>query len=231
MIVLALDTTSQAGSAALLRDSVVLQEVTGDLAVTQVQRLPMQLARLLEEVGVALAEVDLLAVSVGPGSFTGLRVGIAAMQGLAVAADKLIVPVPALEALAHAGAGRGLAIAPWIDAQRGQVFAALYDAAGGQPLREASALPPRQTLELLALTPHSDRVRFVGDGAVRYAAEIATIMGARGEVDDAVPLLAGHVARIGAEGRHRPVPPHLVAPIYVRRPDVELARDLRAQGK
>jgi hypothetical protein len=88
MIVLALDTTSQAGSAALLRDSVVLQEVTGDLAVTQVQRLPMQLARLLEEAGVALAEVDLLAVSVGPGSFTGLRVGIAAMQGLAVAAGQ-----------------------------------------------------------------------------------------------------------------------------------------------
>lgn len=231
MIVLALDTTSRTGSAALLRDGVVLHDVAGNLAVTQVQRLPLQLARLLDDAGVRLAEVDLLAVAVGPGSFTGLRVGIAAMQGLAMAAAKPIVPVSALEALAQAGVGSGRLIAPWIDAQRGQVFAALYDATARQVLLAPSSLPPQHTLATLgAGLQEGSSVRFVGDGAVRYAAEIEATMDGRGEVDHVVPLLAGHIARIAADGRHQPVAPHAVAPIYVRRPDVELARERRSQG-
>ena len=84
--------------------------------------------RALEAASVSLRDLDLLAVAAGPGSFTGLRVGIAAMQGLAMALDRRIVPVSILDALAHLGADGHQLIATWVDAQRGEVFSALYDA-------------------------------------------------------------------------------------------------------
>jgi tRNA threonylcarbamoyladenosine biosynthesis protein TsaB len=120
MIVLALDTTGRAGSAAIVQGGVVLAELSGDPAVTHGQRLPGELMRLVDDACIALEAVDLLAVAAGPGSFTGLRVGIATMQGLAVATGKPIVPISTLEALARAGFNEGDAlVAPWIDAQRG----------------------------------------------------------------------------------------------------------------
>ena len=134
--ILAIDTTTRAGSTAVLDDHQVLIELTGDAATTHGERLPAEVARTLAAAGVALDTVDLLAVVAGPGSFTGLRVGIASMQGLAFARGLKIVPVSALEAIARQ-AQRGLSpartIAPWVDAHRGEVFAALY---AGSPLDE-----------------------------------------------------------------------------------------------
>ncbi len=168
MIVLALDTTGRAGSAAIVQGGVVLAELSGDPAVTHGQRLPGELMRLVDDAGIALEAVDLLAVAAGPGSFTGLRVGIATMQGLAVATGKPIVPVSTLEALARAGFKEGDAlVAPWIDAQRGEVFGALYDT-GRTPIGEPTALPPAATLTSLATIAGGRRIRLVGDGAVRY---------------------------------------------------------------
>jgi tRNA threonylcarbamoyladenosine biosynthesis protein TsaB len=117
MIVLALDTTGRAGSAAIVDDSVVRAEMSGDPAITHGQRLPGELMQLVERAGIPLNTIDLLAVAAGPGSFTGLRVGIAAMQGLAMATGKPIVPVSTLEALARAGSRNDdWLVAPWIDA-------------------------------------------------------------------------------------------------------------------
>ena len=104
MIVLSVDTTGRAGSAAIVDGTVVLAEVSGDPTLTHGQRLPGELMELVNRAGVGLNAVDLLAVAAGPGSFTGLRVGIAAMQGLAMALGKPIVPISTLEALARAGA-------------------------------------------------------------------------------------------------------------------------------
>ena len=135
MIILALDTTTRAGSAAVLRDGVVLAELSGDPALTHGQRLPGELMRVLAQADVRIEDVDLFAVAAGPGSFTGLRVGIATVQGLAMARSRRVVPVSTLDALAWAAANAAGAaanadrrIAAWMDAQRGDVFAALYDA-------------------------------------------------------------------------------------------------------
>ena len=104
VLVLALDTTSRSGSAAVVQDGELVGEIVGDGSRTHGERLPLDLMRVLETASVRLDAVDLLAVAAGPGSFTGLRVGIAAMQGLAMAIDRRIVPISALEALAIAGA-------------------------------------------------------------------------------------------------------------------------------
>ena len=102
MLVLALDTTTRRGSVALVRDGVELESYAGDEGVTHGQRLPGDLVRVLDRQKLSLGDVDLFAVAAGPGSFTGLRIGIATMQGLALASGKPIIGVSALDALHHA---------------------------------------------------------------------------------------------------------------------------------
>ena len=84
MLILALDTTTRGGSAAVLRDDSVLAVLDGDAARTHGERLPGELAEVLRMAGVALQDIELLAVARGPGAFTGLRIGLAAMQALAM---------------------------------------------------------------------------------------------------------------------------------------------------
>jgi tRNA threonylcarbamoyladenosine biosynthesis protein TsaB len=222
--VLSLDTTTRAGSSAVLNDQTVLSEVRGDARLTHGERLPGELTRALAAANVQLNQIDLLAVAAGPGSFTGLRVGIAAMQGLAMAIGRRIVPVSALDALARAaGAGSDL-VAAWIDAQRGQVFATLYDEIGLRTLSEPSAMTPVETLESWSATAAGKRIRFIGDGALRYADLIRRQLGARAFLLPDAPPLAGIIGAIAALNPHRAVLPHAVVPIYIRRPDAELAR-------
>ena len=206
----------------------MLWEGAGDPLLTHGERLPGELRTALRGAAVDLANVDLFAVAAGPGSFTGLRVGIAAMQGLAVATGRQIVPVSTLEALALAASttSSGL-IAAWMDAQRGQVFSTLYRSGTSDPIEPASALTPTETLASWSAHDLADVV-FIGDGAVRYA---EVIRGALSEPHRilAPPPLAPIVGRIAAGAPQRAVNPHAVIPIYVRRPDAELAR--LARGK
>jgi tRNA threonylcarbamoyladenosine biosynthesis protein TsaB len=132
MVVLGLDTTTRAGSCAIARDGRVVLEHSSDTA-EHASRLPRDLMVLLEEAALTLQDIDVFAVATGPGSFTGLRIGIATMQGLAFARNKPLIGVSSFDALAdRAGGGR---TAIWIDAWRGEVYAALYE-------RGEEVLPP-----------------------------------------------------------------------------------------
>jgi tRNA threonylcarbamoyladenosine biosynthesis protein TsaB len=231
MVILALDSSTAAGNAAVLRDRRVVVERVGDRSRTHGTRLPSELMTALADAGVALADVDRFAVATGPGSFTGLRVGIASMQGLALAGGKLIAPVSTFEALAFRARDSADPIGIWIDAQRGEVFAALFAPHSQAMLIAPSALHPLQTLDawngqLAAI----ERVRFTGDGAVRYAGELRARLGDRAIVDADTPPLAGAIAEIACADPERAVRPHAIVPLYVRRPDAELARERRAQG-
>ena len=255
-MILALDTSSAGGSAAVLRDGVIVAERGGDATRTHGERLPRELMAVLEEADADLHDVTTFAVCTGPGSFTGLRVGIATMQGLAFAQRKLVVPVSAFEALARtrtsmpnpnpnansgtsepqnsrtpepAPAPTPAPVATWIDAHRGEVFACLYDADGRVVLREPTSLSPAATLdEWLRRGVAADAaLRFEGDGAIKYSAVIRERL-PRATIAAAVPFLAGTIARLADAGPDRAVTPHAVIPLYVRRPDAELARDRKA---
>jgi tRNA threonylcarbamoyladenosine biosynthesis protein TsaB len=191
--------------------------------LTHGQRLPADLMRVLDQADASLGDVGLLAVAAGPGSFTGLRVGIATMQGLAFAAGLRIVPVSALDALARAAADGTRPVAAWMDAQRGQVYAALY-APGGEVVIEPTSLSPEETLSAWRQRGAPDAIHFTGDGAIRYAGTITRLWASTSTTMPDVPPLAGIIGQIAHDHPERAVSPHAVVPIYVRRPDAELAR-------
>lgn len=244
MVVLALDTSTAAGSVALVRDAELLGCRSGDAGRTHGERLPGDLLALLAEHDLAAGAVDVFAACCGPGSFTGLRVGLATVQALALVNGKPLVTVPTLEAVARtaavaaAGAGRAPLAGAWMNAHRGEVFAALYEApaetgddpaaAGAEPLVEVA--PPvaaapevvvRQWRDLLR--GDGRRVALAGDAVAPARPLLEGELDCRGLLAESVPPLAPIAARLAVAGRAA-AGPHAARPVYVRRPDAELAR-------
>jgi tRNA threonylcarbamoyladenosine biosynthesis protein TsaB len=242
VLILALDTTTRGGSVAVARDDEVLAVREGDAARTHAERLPAEIDGVLAAAAVPLRALDLLVVASGPGGFTGLRIGLAAIQGLAMALERPTVGVSAFDALVQTrlvpGARQTRAfderIATWLDAGRGEVYAALYEAAApdedGVPWRQvqaASVASPQRVLDRMPRSPAA-RVTIVGDGAARYA-ELIRRTEPRWMLATDLPPLAPALAWIGrrrAERGHAG-PPHALQPLYVRRPDAEVERDRR----
>jgi tRNA threonylcarbamoyladenosine biosynthesis protein TsaB len=225
MVVLALDTTTKGGSCAVARDGVVLRERPGDGDRGHDARLPADLMALLDAAGLGLAEVDVFAVATGPGSFTGLRIGIATMQGLAFARSKPLIGVSAFDALACT-ASRGR-VATWMDAWRGEVYAALYD--DGRESQPPTVQAPAALLRTLRGTP----TLFAGEAAATHRQEILDTLGGDARfADPPAPLIAGTIALIAADAVRagQCPPPHAIRPVYVRRPDPEPAREPRPVG-
>ena len=229
MVILALDTTTPAGSCALAAGGAVVREEACDASLPPAARLPLDLMTILEHTSMRLGDVDGFAVATGPGSFTGLRIGIATMQGLAFAAGKPLVGVSALDALARVGESEaaGSRVATWVDAWRGEVYAALYE--GGREIEAPIVTSPLELLKRLGDVP----TFFIGDGARTYERAIHEVMGPLAQIAAVpTPLLAGTIAVVGAAvaAEDRYLPPHAIRPLYVRRTDAELARDSRASG-
>jgi tRNA threonylcarbamoyladenosine biosynthesis protein TsaB len=229
MLVLALDTTTRDGSCAVADEDRVLRERAGDAARPHDERLPGDLMALLDEASLALTDVDVYAVATGPGSFTGLRIGIATMQGLAFAAGKPLIGVSGFDALAHLGgaaAPDAARIATWVDAWRGEVYAAAYQ--DGEELEAPLVEPPAELLARYAR--RGGDWLLIGDAAEIYRDAIAAALGPSVRIAaPAAPPLAGTIAQraaAAARAGHRP-PPHAIRPLYVRRPDAELARNAR----
>jgi tRNA threonylcarbamoyladenosine biosynthesis protein TsaB len=227
MRVIALDSTTRAGSVALVEDDCVIDERGGDASRTHAERLPAEITALAEAHGLALADVDLYAVASGPGSFTGLRIGIATIQGLAFVHRRRIVGIPALEALAYAAASdeaAGTLIAAWMDAHRRDVFAALYRVGDGRLERvdDASVGDPASILARWRDRSSSPRI-VVGDGATAFSAEISRALPGAAIVP-AMPI-AGAIGRLAVARARDAVDPAAIRPLYVRRPDAVIARE------
>ena len=234
MFVLALDTTTRRGSVAVVRDGEIVDVYEGDPAIAHGQRLPGDLIRVLERQQLSVHDVDLFAVAAGPGSFTGLRIGIAAMQGFALASGKSLIGVSTLDALNHAFSSELPApsselpafssIATWIDAQRHEVFAALY--AENVAVEEPVADTPDAVLRRWNARDRSQPILFVGDGASIYA-DLIHAACPEAIVNAGVLPLAPSIAVLAyaQAARQAVTPPDAIRPLYVRRPDVELVRD------
>jgi tRNA threonylcarbamoyladenosine biosynthesis protein TsaB len=237
--ILALDSTTRAGSVALLvvdeRGGCTVEQHVGDASRTQAERLPADLIGLLARRDLDPSAVDLFAVASGPGLFTGLRVGIATMQGFALVCGKPLIGVSALDALGHVASRHavpGAIVAAWMNAHRKDVFAAVY-VVGDGPLFDSERLRIREGPTVN--DPGVTLTRWVGaatvpaviagDGAELYrevlAGRLPQVQVAGAEpLAAAIGLMALARYRRGERGSAASV-----QPLYVRRPDAELARE------
>jgi len=199
-LVLAIDTTREHGSIALARGSETIAERPVRSPDGFAHVIHERIENLLRECGIALRDIDLFAAASGPGSFTGVRVGLACVKGLAEAAGKRAAGISNLRAVASFGTAEFRA--PVLDAHRGQVYGAVYDPAGGIVQRECvgkfdgwvASLP--SGAEILSPEYVSDRVQIVRTPR-ELAAAIARI--APLEAADPAALDANYVRRSDAE--------------------------------
>jgi len=159
MLILAFESTAKAASAALLKDGKLLSQYTQCSGLTHSRTLLPMGEDMLKNAELSLRDVDLLAVAHGPGSFTGVRIGVSMVKGLAWASDKPCVGVSTLEAMAWHGLAAGGLICPVMDARRNQVYNALFRIENGRPVRLTEDRP-------IALKDLAEELVFhVGDGA------------------------------------------------------------------
>jgi tRNA threonylcarbamoyladenosine biosynthesis protein TsaB len=217
MLTLAVDTTADFGSIALADQNGVREEVLLHAPEGFSQVLFGAVEALLARQRVGLSEIELFAGAAGPGSFTGVRVGLSAIKGLAEVCGKRVVPVSNLEALSEFGVSDARVTV--IDARRGEVYAALYDGAGRQIIAEA-VLPFQKFLTLL---PERELEWISQD----FAPFLPALAGTRFEHDpvtQAPRAMAGAIARLAirraAAGLSQN--PASIEANYVRRSDAEL---------
>jgi tRNA threonylcarbamoyladenosine biosynthesis protein TsaB len=216
-LILAVDTTREFGSVALLRDAELLEEILIHAPDGFSGVLYEHLRRMLERHGVAVNEITCFAAASGPGSFTGVRVGLACVQGLAEATGGKMVAVSNLEVLASFGTAPLRAVV--LDARRGEVYCALYDAQGEAILPESVGKFPAW----LERQPQGE-IEFVASDFAPFALALAATRFADSKITMAPRALAGAIGRIALERFRAGLArnPASIEPNYVRRSDAEL---------
>jgi tRNA threonylcarbamoyladenosine biosynthesis protein TsaB len=232
MKILSLDTSTSLATVAITIDETVAAEAIFSTDRTLSARLIPEIERLLALAGAAVADIDLFAASVGPGSFTGVRGGIATVQGLALACGKPCIGFSSLTLLAMNFALTAHPVCALLDARKGEVYAALFDCSGTVPIPLFSdcVLPP-ESLFLRLHETTGEQMIFCGDGAVRYRDQIGECMGQQAlfspfplntaRASNAVPLIV-HAFHNGES-----LEPKRLLPTYLRASEAEINRQLK----
>ncbi|MBI5562473.1 MAG: tRNA (adenosine(37)-N6)-threonylcarbamoyltransferase complex dimerization subunit type 1 TsaB [Deltaproteobacteria bacterium] len=225
MKIAAFDTSSVSGSIALLEGTRLIAELTVGRVGTHSGWLLPAFNALLKDSGVTLSEIDLYAASIGPGSFTGLRIGISTVKGLAWAAGRRAVGVSTLAALAHNLRSSNMPVCPILDARKGEVYAALYEWEGARPriLMEESSIAPDALFRRVKEAAPSGPVIFLGDGLGVYEKAVTTAL------PDAIiapaglwPVRAFNVGLLARESADKAKEANELLPLYLRKSEAEI---------
>lgn len=226
---LTIDTSTPTGSVALSRGESLLGEILLNVKSTHTDRLLLSLRQLLADAGLQLADVDALGAVLGPGSFTGLRVGVATVKGLALAMDKPVVGISTLQTLAMQVPFCRFPVCALLDARKNEVYAGLFQWEGGRPaaLRPEVAIAPEVLLDSL-----EGEMLFVGDGALAYRTLITRRLGVRAHLAPwplHLPRASAAAALALAAWRAgETVPLAQLVPCYIRLSEAEIMWNRRS---
>ncbi len=237
MLILGLDTTTLSCSVALLQGDNLLAEMTLNIKKTHSERLMPLLDQLLTESGIEREQIEAIAAAAGPGSFTGLRIGLATARALAQGLAIPAVPVCTLEAIAEAVPVPGALICPLLDARRSQVYCALYQRSAEPPYQLKTLLEPdaRTLANLLeALHAYSQPIIFLGEGLNSYANHLQQNLPGRAVITPP-PFRLCRAALVALRGqallKTNPQASYLeLLPRYLRRPEAERLAEEREKG-
>ncbi len=232
MYILGIETSTKTGSVAVVSEEGVIAQYSLNIEITHSERLMATVDRVLKDTGLAIADMRGFSVSAGPGSFTGLRIGISTVKGLALATDKPIAAVQTLQALAWNLPVAAHPVCPLLDARKNEVYTAVYryDGAALVLLRPETAMPVATLADEII-----GKTIFTGEGSLIYRREIEALFGARALFAPLAATLpsAAAVAEIGLamiKGGCQTNPDALI-PTYIRRPEAEVAWEKRQTSR
>ena len=229
MNIVALDTSGPAASCAVLRNGEIAHSIFLNQGLTHSETIMPALDAAMRASGLTCADADCFAAVAGPGSFTGVRIGVCAVKGLAHAVDKPCARIDALEALAMNFYGFDGVACPILDARRGQVYGAAFSMKNGFPerLMEDAAIEIGAFLELL---PKDRRLVFLGDGLRVHADFIRERMPEAVLAPRNLMHLRAEAACVLAANREDEwMEAKLLTPIYLRAPQAEREKERRAR--
>lgn len=232
MKLLALDTSSITATVALLDDDKLMGEYTLNHKKNHSQKLMPMIEELLNSCSVKPKGIDVFAASIGPGSFTGLRIGIATMAAMAQALDKKVVGVPTLEALAYNLYNINGLICPIIDAQRDLVYTALYQWIDGYMVE----IMKQQVISIDGLIDilktKKERIFFIGDALEKFDQNLKDGLGQQFAIPPSKLLIpsASSVAEIAKIKIEKDIITD-ITPIYMRKSGAEVQYEKRMKGR
>jgi len=227
MRVLGIDTSTSCGSIGIIDDDRVVSDYLLNSSVTHSERLLGSIEFALKEARFPLEDLDGWAISLGPGSFTGLRIGVSTLKGLSFATQKPVAGVPTLDALASQVSPTPYLICPVLDARKGEIYAAFYRYGKGDILKRVSpyrAIGPDELVKEIA-----EKTIFIGDGVRTYGEFFRDALPAHAAFPSSpLHLLQGStVATLGLTLLRKGSSLDLstFTPIYVRRSEAEIKWD------
>lgn len=242
MIILGVETATMNGGAAILADGMLIAELRLNIKTTHSERLLPGIDYLLKQTGIEPGQIDVIAVSHGPGSFTGLRVGLGLVKGMAYASGEKIkvVAVPTMEAFAWHFAFSSRPVCPLLNARKGELYGGIFLWAGSAFTRlvPESVLPPRKWIELAKDTLGSghDKIIIMGEIEGIYKDEFEQTAGA-GNILFAPPSAMSpspaNVAYVGSLMAEKGIfaDPETFSPFYISKSEAELKWKASASGR
>ena len=232
MYILGIETSTKTGSVAIVSEYGVIAQYSLNIEVTHSERLMATVDRVLQDTGFTMADMDGYAVAIGPGSFTGLRIGLSTVKGLALVTGKPVAAVPTLKALAWNLPYAAYPICPMLDARKHEVYAATYRF-------EGSALVYDMAEAVISLSRLSERISektlFTGEASHLFHKDIREIFGDRALFAPLTAILpsAASVAEIGLDMMKsgKQADPDNLTPMYIRRPEAEVVWEKRSQSQ
>ncbi|MDA8088142.1 MAG: tRNA (adenosine(37)-N6)-threonylcarbamoyltransferase complex dimerization subunit type 1 TsaB [Nitrospiraceae bacterium] len=238
MIILGVETATMQGGVAIVDpEGTLLAELRLNVRTTHSERLLPALQYLLEQAGLDIGQIDLLAISSGPGSFTGLRVGLGIVKGIAYAfPGKKVVAVPTLEAFAWRLPFSAAPVCPLLDARKGELYGGIFiwRDDGFRRLAPEAVLSPERWIRTAAelCGPGRDKIILMGEGARIYREQFSAGLGEKAlfAPPDAMSPSAACVAFLGARMamENRFADPSVLAPFYLRKSEAELKWQLKS---